>query len=201
MATPTENCVIKSVTLAPNEPFNLPAGAEILSATDINSLSSTCPLPTNLEEPACYAIQIQESISDGGDAAYNDVIITGVTVSGIHYPFPTNINPPNNTGTPTSLINDFIDRLDQVGLGGLLTDWSGYQNDIPNTGDAAMVTLLCFKTPPSIGDNLSFSAYGDQDGSAPNVPIIIPVLTSAVMLSQYLGGGAYDDFVNACGCR
>jgi hypothetical protein len=196
-----ENCVYQSITLNPGEPFNLPPGAEIISATDINSLSSTCPLPTNLETPACYSIQIQESISDGGDAAYNDVIVTGVVINNVVYAFSSNINPPNNVGTPTSFINDLTTRLNELGLGSLFSDWSGYQDDIPNTGDAAMITMLCFKTIPSIGDNMFFTAYGDQDGSAPNVPINIPVLTSAVMLSQYLGGGSYDQFVNACGCR
>lgn len=199
--TPTyTNCVYQSITLSAGEKFILPPGAEIISATNVNALTSSCPLSTaDIETPACYSIQIQESISDGGDAAYNDVILTGVTISNTFYNFSSGVNPANNEGTPTSFITILTTRLDELGLGVLFSDWSGYQKDIPSSGDAAMITMLCFKTIPSIGDNMFFTAYGDQDGSAPNVPINIPVLTSGVMLSDYLGG--YDEFVNACGCR
>ena len=196
-----DNCIYKSATLAAGEQFNLPPGAILVSATDTNAITSTCPIPA-LEEPACYAIQVQESISDGGDAAYDNVYITGAVFNGVSYTFSTPVSFVNCSAcTPTSSINQLQDALNEIGIGDIFIDWSGYADNIPNSGDAAMITLICFKTIPSIARSLVLNAYGDQDGSAPNVPIIIPILTAADMLSQYLGGGAYDAFVNACGCR
>jgi len=194
----------KSVTLAAGESYILPPGATIISLSnpDIYSSENNCAPKDNVETLGCYSIQIQESVSNGGDAAYNDIIVTGVKIGETFYSFSSPINFSNCNGCiPTTTISDFKNRLTQVGLGDLFFDWSGYADVIPNSGDAAMVTMLCFKTVPSVGSILSFTAYGHQDGTAPNVPIIIPVLLSSVMLTQYLGGGGYDDFVNACSCQ
>lgn len=197
------SCITSSVILQPGQPFVLPAGATIIAATDPTSLTSVndCADLTNLETFACYAIQVQESVSDGGDAAYNNVYITGAVFNDVSYTFSTPVSFVNCSAcTPTSSINQLQDALNEIGIGDIFTDWSGYADDIPNTGDSAMITLICFKTIPSIATSLVLNAYGDQDGSAPNVPIIIPILTADEMLTQYLGGGGYDDFVNACSC-
>lgn len=194
-------CIYKSVTLQAGETFVIPPGGELIAASNTGSITSSCDEEFNLEETQCYTIQIQESISDGGDAAYNDVYITEASLNGSTTIFSTPINFDNCSGcTPTSAITQLQNALNEMGILGAFSNWSGYADEIPNSGDAAMVIMICFKTFPSIAQNLIFKAYGDQDGSAPNVPIIIPILTADQMLTQYLGGGGYDDFVNACSC-
>lgn len=200
MATGT-TCIYKSVTLQQGETFVLPPGAELIGSTNESAITSSCDEEFDLEEIQCYTIQVQESISDGGDAAYNDVYITEATLNGTTTIFSTPISFDNCSGCiPTSSITQLQNALNEMGILGAFSDWSGYADEIPNSGDAAMVIMICFKTFPSIAQNLIFKAYGDQDGSAPDVPIIIPILTADQMLTQYLGGGGYDDFVNACSC-
>jgi hypothetical protein len=197
------SCITSTVTLQPGQPFVLPAGATIIGATDSASLTSVndCADLTNVEDFACYAIQVQESVSDGGDAAYNNVYITGAVFNGVSYTFSTAVDFVNCSNcTPTTSITQLQDALAEIGIAGAFTDWSGYADDRPNSGDRAMITLICFKTIPSIATNLVLNAYANTNGGGSNVPIIIPILTADEMLTQYLGGGAYDDFINACSC-
>lgn len=54
----TTNCITKSITLSPGEPFVLPAGATLIGATDVDAIDSTCADLTDLEEYQCYEFKI-----------------------------------------------------------------------------------------------------------------------------------------------
>ena len=93
MAT-TQNCIYKSVTLAAGEQFTLPPGAEIISATDINSFTSTCPKPTTLDTFVCGSLQwgIQPISGGGGTAPFSvgginppDTHCIGVKIGDVKY--------------------------------------------------------------------------------------------------------------------
>ena len=111
MAT-TQNCIYKSVTLAAGEQFTLPPGAEIISATDINSFTSTCPKPTTLDTFVCGSLQwgIQPISGGGGTAPFSvgginppDTHCIGVKIGDVKYLFPSPISGDDITRIPNTI--------------------------------------------------------------------------------------------------
>lgn len=199
------NCIYRSVTLAAGESFTLPPGAELISATDINSITSNCPLPSTLESLACYSFQIQENATP--DGPYDDVTVSGVKIEETTYNFSSSFGIPNPSPTagavPTVVIAALQTRLEELGFGGLFTDWSGWSQEFPIISGDIAVTLICFKTAPSIGNSLSFVGLANSNAGpgAPNIFVNIPVLPSSTMLNDYFGGGGYPNFNTACTCN
>jgi hypothetical protein len=156
-----QNCVYQSVTLQPGEPFNLPSGAEIISATDINSLSSTCPLPTDLEESECYIVSFIAREVDGtrppyqgGSASDKTFYIRGMVVNDIFYPFGGSggIVPDASGIFP---VNDIVPYISaNTTLNSLLTNF-GSGSHFEGGADGA-VSTLCFKTIPSVAQGMYF---------------------------------------------
>jgi hypothetical protein len=98
---PSENCIIKTVTLQPGEPYNLPPDARLISATNINALTSTCPIPENLEEPADYVLMIGAPTDVDPENYYGDgrLYIQGYELNGVYTGFSTTFP---NQGNPDS---------------------------------------------------------------------------------------------------
>jgi hypothetical protein len=157
MANP-QTCVIKSVTLQPGEPFNLPPGAEILFATDIANLSSTCPIPDNLEELECYIISIAAvSFNDrppyNGDTGDGDITFWLRGIYAANQFYPKQLTAMENGVFPMGEYSTFMQN--EPGLAGLFLDLG--------TGAAAdsskgANTTLCFKTTPSIAESMFIAA-------------------------------------------
>jgi hypothetical protein len=151
-----QTCVTKSVTLQPGEPFNLPAGAEIIAVTDINSLSSTCPLPSDLEELECYiAIFIAQDVDgnrppyQGGDTNEQTFYLRGMVVNGTYYDL--NLVPSSPGVFPVNSITSFINN--NSNLNSILLSTGTGQAVEANEGAAA---TICFKTVPSIAQSMYF---------------------------------------------
>lgn len=196
-------CSYNSITLQSGQSFVIPPGGQIIGASDIDLITSQddCVDLTNLEDAECYGFFLSESISDGGDAAYNDVQIQGIIVNDITYSFSTPINPPNfpSSGTvPTSFLNDLQDRLSALSIGGLFFDFSGWGQSTPSSGDASNTVMVCFRTFPSIATNMYVYGLGTNDSIAASVPVQFPVTTPDKMYN-YLNIVA--NFAGKCSCQ
>jgi hypothetical protein len=161
MALYTDNCIIRAVTLAPNEPFNLPAGAEIISVTDINSLKSTCPIPSDLEELECYILSFVALDDDGDRPPYNGsdtssqktFYIRGVQVGNIFYSLSTAVTAGDNGVFNIGPLVTFMQTT--PGLAGLFLDITTAGASVSNKGGIA---TMCFKAVPSIAANTFIAA-------------------------------------------
>ncbi len=198
-------CTYNSITLQVGQSFVIPPGGQIIGASDIDLLTAQddCVDLTNLEEAACYGFFFSESISDGGDAAYNDVQIQGIIVNGVTYPFSLSVNPPNfpSSGTiPTSFLEDLQNRLSELSIGGLFFNFSGWGQSTPSSGDASNTVMVCFTTFPSIATNMYFYGLGLNSSSpqAAYVPVQFPVTTPEVMYDQLY---VVANFIGKCSCQ
>ena len=166
------NYVTRSVTLQPNEPFNLPPGAELISATDINSLTSTCPLPSTLEPLECWIIPIGMTEADSGDN--NSIWMSGadlggskgigITINDTFYPY---IMPQGFEGEPQ--LGGFVSYVSSnPALSGLLLDPSTLNAYDPGKGGAAS---FCFKAPASIAKttHITWQTGVDEPGLVGNI--------------------------------
>jgi hypothetical protein len=156
VSTSSQNCITRSVTLQPGELFNLPPNAQILSATDINSLKSTCPLPNDLEQLECYiATFIAQEVDgnrppyQGGDENEQTFYLRGMVVNGTYYDL--NLVPSYAGVFPVNSITSFINN--NSNLNSILLSTGTGQVVENNEGAAATV---CFKTIPSIAQSMYF---------------------------------------------
>lgn len=191
MAVPTP-CTYKTVTLTPDEQFTLPPGAEIVSASDINSISSTCPIPTNLETPSCYGIVIAaHQDSTGGTEVWvgpgdDNIIFTGVYLNDLFYSFSS---PILYNGT------NIITALQNLPFGPAMTDFCTSSED--DLGNDSRKTYIIFNTVPSIADNMQLYGYtkGPNVGGGSgfgNVYFSHPVQLRSFIISQ--------GHANVCNC-
>lgn len=171
MAT-QEICTYKSVTLQPGEVFTLPPGATLVSATDVNAITSTCAIPT-LETLECYCLRVIIQNDTGGATEpfqYNAVKTNGLWVGETFYPWA------DGDGT----IQNFSDIQDHMfewmaampSIGGL---FSGFCQTNQSEGSYGDGFTLCFKTIPSIGNNLKleYQTYDHMQGPS-NLVVLIP---------------------------
>lgn len=182
------NYVYRSVTLQPDEPFNLPPGAELISATDINSLTSTCPLPSTLEPLECWIIYIGMTEADDFDS--NSIWMVdadlggskgiGITVNNTFYPYtmPQGFEGEPQLGGFVSYVNS-----DPV-LSGLLLNAS--KAEALNAGKGGAATF-CFKAPASIAQNTYITWQTGVDEAGDNLQGIIQARFYAVPYATFTG--------------
>lgn len=153
-------CTIKSVTLAPSEPYVIPPGAIIIGSSDLGSIESACADLSQIEELECFGALMGAHKEDTGitDFYYwentgNEYKLIGYELNGTKYTLTT---PVLGTG-------QLWGCLDVVGMGnaisasipGIVTT-AGYWNDEGSSpGNVAVcMSLLVIKTIPSIGNSL-----------------------------------------------
>jgi hypothetical protein len=207
MATTTTTtaapCTYNAITLQVGQSFVIPPGGVIIGASDIDLLSSAdnCADLTNLEEAECYGFFFSESISDGGDAAYNDIEVQGIIVNGVTYPFSSSITPPNfpSSGSiPTSFLDSLQERLSELSIGGLFFNFSGWGQSTPSSGDASNTVMVCFTTFPSIAEEMYIYGLGTNDSIAAPVPVLFPVTTPDIMYNNL---SIVANFTGKCTCQ
>ena len=146
-------CLITSLTLKPGEPFVLPPGAIIIGASDANDITSTCVDLNNLEALACYCFQILFTEESGSTTpVFKD---NNVAVQGLFMTDTNTLYPFSSTLTGISSINTNIENslYTTPSIGGIIKNVCiTYDND--SSGDTGQVLTICFKTLPSIGNNL-----------------------------------------------
>jgi hypothetical protein len=170
-------CFTKTVTLQPNEPFNLPPGAILLGATDLNNLKSTCPLPTDLEEFECYGFVTFDS-NCGDDSGFAASILEGINIGGVKYPFTNPIRIDEGDyfvdGGPTPALAAAVQTaLQSTPIGGAFIDFYAYSDDWDESGTKANIYLVCWKSIPSLNVNSYIYGYGTSDG--PTIPVSWPI--------------------------
>lgn len=188
-----ESCIYRAITLQPGESFTLPPGAEIVSATDANSLTSTCTIPDNLEELECYIFVLMGAVDSfnanlravwetNGSIGPN-AFIQSITLGGITYDLDPDISGDDrgkfDVGTLAARITS------STALSSLMFDL-GTSNtyDYPRGG----VATLCFKTIPSVAAEtyLTLTTFLLNVGSpAPQTTVRV----YAQKLSDYEGVG------------
>ena len=198
----SQSCVYTSVTLQTSEQYVLPPGAVIVSATDPTKITSTndCADLTQLETAQCYGFFVSESQSTGGDAAYNNVEAEGILVGGTYYPFDAVFGVDKLNGAiPVTFITNFTTQLNLLPIGGLFSNFTGWTDAYPNSGDSTVTTMLCFKTIPSIAQGAMVKFLGYSAENFTPIPFYVPIQESNFMLTTYLTSD--PDFANNCGCN
>jgi hypothetical protein len=196
----SQSCVYTSVTLQTNEQYVLPPGAVLVSTTDPTKITSVndCADLSQLETAGCYGFYISSSISTGDDAAYDTVTVQGITVGGVYYPFVSPVTvPKTNGGIPASFIVNFTNQLNLLSIGALFTDFTGWSDCYPNTGDSTCTAMLCFKTIPSIATGALVKCIGVSSENFTPIPFFVPVQAASVMLTSLND----PDFSANCGCN
>lgn len=172
-STSSTPCIYKSVTLAANEQFTLPPGAEIVSATGgLDSFDSTCSKPTSIETPGCYGfILVAREPSGNESRAYDaddDLKYTGLYLNNTYYPFSSTFQFGSGT---------FVSSITSVPFGSLLTNFcTSSSND---TSRNSIKAYIIFRTLPSIAKTLELRAETNSPNSGsgvPNVEFRIPCL-------------------------
>jgi hypothetical protein len=173
---PSQNCVIKTITLQPGEPYNLPPGAELISATDINALTSTCPLPPNLEQPEYWVLILASSENDDSADYYSNPRfgIGGYELSGVYtsfskyYPMGTD---PNQADEGCWDLNDVKNGFLTIpGVFGINTvNGLEYEDGLDENGCKNAWT---FKIIPSVAKNLYIVTGNSADlGNTKNTAV------------------------------
>ena len=181
--TSSTNCIFKSVTLAANEQFSLPPGAEIVSASGgLDSFNSTCPKPTSIETPQCYGFVI--AANEGTYGSHTEpfeetqIFFTGLAVNGTSYPFS------NQTGFDAGAVST------AMGTTSIGSVFSGFAV-ADNSDRYGWHQYIVFKTIPSIAKNLELVGYtlaGNQGSGFANAIFRIPAYT----LNELSGLGNSD---------
>jgi hypothetical protein len=143
----------KSVALVAGEQFILPPGATIVGGTNINAITSTCEIPTDLEELECFATTFAESNPGGSETpVYDDVVINGIRVDNIEYPFAF----PISVYTTNPII---IDALNTTPYGAVIFSIANSFANSPSRGQVNYIVLTTF---PAIAKDFYF--YGNGTG-------------------------------------
>lgn len=161
MATTTT--IYKSVLLQPGEQFTLPPGAELISASDTDSISSTCDI-SNLQGLNCYTFVFGNAGSDGNDsqlfesetAGESNVKAIGISVNGTDYLFSSPQLSRDDDGR--YLDPDLINAINSTAAGQvLLNAIYGYWQ----MGENGTINYITFQGAPSVAQGLSLilSAY------------------------------------------
>jgi hypothetical protein len=173
-STSTTPCTYKSVTLAANEQFTLPPGAQIISASGgLDSFDSTCTKPTSVETPVTYEFvwaASQDSYSNATEMFEDDnnnrmigIVLNLSQEYGFSSPLETQWYGSDY---------DLQSRFNSItALSGLFTNASLYYKDHDESVgiNRGIGSLWRFTTIPSIGDNMemlfqtvfSSSKFGD----------------------------------------
>jgi hypothetical protein len=165
MASAASNCLYKSVTLAVGETFTLPPGAEIISSSGgLESFTSTCPKPTNLETPACYKFRFSGANHDTGSARQQNweevnYFVDGIFVNDIYYPFTSSIAGYTGASTFRTAMNSITQFT------GIFTNFGNIIGDESRQG--GWTNQVNFTTIPSVGDNMYFKVRTGTQWQSP----------------------------------
>jgi hypothetical protein len=183
------NCIYRSVSLQAGESFTLPPGAEIVSATDINAITSTCPIPDNLESLECYIIVLLANVDNltqtyvwegcGNDC---NAYMTSITVGGVTYTFPSAFTADDRGKFDVGGVASYIASTPAIS-GMMLSLGTNNDYDYPRGG----VATLCFKTTPSIAAETYLTLTTSLLGLGTPEPVTT-VRVYAQKLSDYSGG-------------
>lgn len=162
-SSPIDPCVYKSVTLAPNEQFNLPPGATLVGASNTSAITSTCPIDA-LEELDCYVVIIPTSgLREPTPMNLDIADIDGFYLGGVK----TSFSSPVGTSY-TDLPNMLQTQLSTTSLSGALSDICRVWRDrSTKEGECA---YIFFRTIPSVANNLTFSVAGSHPGNSFTTP-------------------------------
>lgn len=153
-----DNCIYKSVTLQAGESFTLPPGAQIISASNVGALTSTCPIPTDLEQPACYIAIIPwiNNTNDNDDYWELDSDVSyfsGIYLNNIKTNFDTSVRIDNPGGLALKLKNT-IPAI-------LFSTWS-FGGSFPPIANFNGRYYILIQTIPSIAENLEIEYNNDS---------------------------------------
>lgn len=149
-----------TVTLAAGEQFTLPPGATLVSATNINAITDDgCLDREQLEELECYALVLTASAdffpSSENPWDNNHVYISKITINNIDYTVGTiSTSSPGDYGDWVTIgqIENAINANPEIS--GLFSDFN-YVFAHNGAGGQGGTGSICFKTIPSIGDNMT----------------------------------------------
>lgn len=180
--TTTLPCIYKAVTLQPGEQFTLPPGAQIIGSTDINSISSTCPLPdpSQLEELQCFiAKPVLYVNNEGGVGTWFEMAtsggdrqrIVGFTFNDVFYPITPTSN--YNGGGASGILTKIQEQIPAV-----VNFTSTYWDD-GSTYNWLYVWQI--QTFPSVANNLFVNVTTDAENFNPSQnPYLIPFVPKAL---------------------
>ena len=153
MAT-TDNCIYKTITMQAGEQMVLPPGAVLVGASNLDALTSEndCLDKTNAETLACYAVVIAESSSPRTTPVYDDVVIYGIRIDNVDYPFSGDFSCYSTLSTIQT-------RVSSTPFNGVISV-TGLARNID--GDRGAVSYIVLKTYPSIASDFYF--YGIASG-------------------------------------
>lgn len=163
-SSPGNNCIFKTVSLAAGEQFNLPPGAELLGSSNVNAITSTCPIP-KLEDQAHYTIY--HAFSAQGDVDGHSAFMQGSDV----YVQLGILGHELGLGTYTFSTTDVVNALTSVGLNGIVTITALNTNQWPTspgwpTGPSRYGQFLEFLTLPSIAATMYLKMSGGMTDGA-----------------------------------
>lgn len=179
-------CIIRSVTLQPNEEFILPPGAELISVSDIGNITTTCNVD-NLEELQCYVCVLginddetaDRYFKEGNPGGMGDTFIKGFYLNDSYTEFPSPLFPHHETGFFDA--SQLLSLLQSYIPGIISGNWY-YENPngAPPMGEPknATATLLQIKTIPSIAENLYIYILATADtGQYSAMTVRVPFYT------------------------
>ena len=193
------NCIYRSVNLQAGESFTLPPGAEIVSATDINAITSTCPIPDNLESLECYVFVVMatHNFTDGATRVWmgannsgdSNAFIVTITVGGVTYDLSPDIYADSNGVFDVGQLAAAISSNPSIN-GMMLSLGVAADYDGPPLGGAwrGGVASLCFKTTASIAAETYITLTSTLFGLGSPEPVTT-VRAYAQKLSDYSGEG------------
>jgi hypothetical protein len=169
-------CMVKSVTLAVGEQFNLPPGATLIAVSDESGITSTCPIPP-LQPVGFYTVIIAAPVDVDPDNYYGDrqFSVIGYRLNGTDYSFTTSYP---NKGYPGSEAQegcfDIFAIADEMrNIPGILTvdTTGGIEYRSSNLGrDNGCKCAWTFKTFAAVANNLEIITITDAffDHPEPN---------------------------------
>lgn len=173
----TTNTLYKSINLESGEQFTLPPGAELISATNIAELESTCNLGT-LEDLNCYAFVFGNAEDDGNDdqlfeaTEHANTPVVGIKFNDTIYTFSSPFNAIPDYGVYD--LANLITAINGTSAGNLLFEASS-SNWL--RGDKGTVSYIVFKSTPSIIKNLYLIMQTPGSGGSSIITFYIPVST------------------------
>ncbi len=143
-------CAYRSLQLSPGEQFVLPPGAELIGATDPDSIQSLCADTDALEEMQCYVAMLATVPGDTNNDYYDCVNqhLEGYELNGVFTPFTPHFS--NDQLACRFNSQAILNKLKELLPAVVATSyaWAGDSDGEKN--------YLVIKTIPSIGSNLVF---------------------------------------------
>lgn len=114
----TDGCVYSSYSIPPNGSFVLPAGYEIVSATNKTYLVNTCGVQIPEDKFKCfgmYPFQANNQDAEGWSAYTENVTYEGLIINDVKYPFSSPVyHEADDEAGYTTAMNNVIDEIKQL---------------------------------------------------------------------------------------